>query len=147
MKSIFNNIIALTIFAGALSSSTELRANSADSLRIQELLQERAEVLRNNGKTKTIDQELFNLGYLPVAIVSKTSDDLNIIMEFPLYKNIRKENEDRFIARVRSLYPQIEELNIDQEQELVKVNFTNNITEEEINSFLKIFGYQGFEIR
>lgn len=78
----------------------------------------------------------------PALVVQNTNAEVQYI--FKTYKTIKPSSIDRIIDRLKSEYPSIQTLEIDNHD--IVVTFAIQASEEEKNGLFKIFGYNSYEI-
>jgi hypothetical protein len=119
----------------------------ANSLCAQEnvvaLLNQRQALIDAGSSTSSVDQQLYQLGHVPAAIVTMISSNQ---LEFPYYHPIPQEKIVRIQQRLMATYSYVSNIEVLQNISKIRITYTQAPDAAMINELVTHFSYVGHEI-
>lgn len=132
-----NRLLLCTAIVFFLANSLSAQQNIGD------LLTQRQTIISNGGSTISIDQQLYQLGHVPTAIVKQENP---LLINFEYFHLISPGNAQQLQQRFLASYSFINNIEILTTVNRVRVNFNQSPTEEMINRIVSHFSFNGYEI-
>lgn len=113
---------------------------------IDSLLSERSARVEQLQDTRSIDLQLFQLGYRPKAIITTEQlENGTLRVTFPTYLIIPEEKKQRIIDRLSNTYSYLISIQIAVETQETILNIPAENASAKIDELVNHFGYEGHE--
>jgi hypothetical protein len=110
------------------------------------LLSERTALVEQGQSTRELDQQLFDAGYRPKAVVNiLLLENGTQRVTFPTYLMIPEDKKDRIISRLSAHMPYLSAMVINTTLREVTFFVPATVSQEELNAVFDHFGYLGYE--
>jgi hypothetical protein len=124
----------------------QVTAQTSASADPANLLEQRSALIEQAQSTRELDQQLFNLGYRPKAIIAtEVLENGSKRITFPTYLLIPEERKQRIIDRLTSHYLYLLSMEIDTGLREVTFLVPAATSQEELTAIFDHFGYLGYE--
>lgn len=113
---------------------------------ISSLLSERFARLEQSQDTRSIDLQLFQLGYRPKAIITEEQlENGTLRITFPYYLSIPEEKKQRITDRLSSTYSYLISIQVATLTQEIILNIPIEDASTKIDELVNHFGYEGHE--
>ncbi len=110
---------------------------------VEDLLNQRQGLIATGASTTSIDQQLYQLGHIPKAVVSLVTPNQ---IEFPFYHPISQEKVVRIQQRLIATYSFVSNIEVLQNISKIRITYTQAPDATMINELVTHFSYAGYEI-
>ena len=132
-----NRLLLCTAIVFFLANSLSAQQNVGD------LLTQRQTIISNGGSTSSIDQQLYQLGHVPTAIVTLIGTNQ---IEFPFFQPIPDEKVTRIQQRLMATYSYVSAIEVIQTSSIIRITYTQAPSPTMITELVTHFSYNGHEI-
>lgn len=139
--------VLLLLFTGFSAQLAVAQTEPATDQTIAGLLQQRNTLISGNESTRELDQQLYQLGHRPKAVISsQTLENGNLRVSFPFYLAIDEARKDRIVQRLTTYYSSyLYSLDISLISQEIILNLAPGTSGESIDAIVDHFGYLGHE--
>ncbi|MCD6069342.1 MAG: hypothetical protein K0S33_4168 [Bacteroidetes bacterium] len=120
---------------------------SKESESVKKLLSDKAVLLNKKQSTRSTDLKLFQEGYLPSALITRTKTNQGNQVYFELFRDYSQSRTSHVEPRLKAMFPNLQESKIDFTNQTCNLTFSPALSDEDLDKLVKVFSYNGYTIK